>query len=402
MIRIANIGWLVTMRGEKLDPIMDAEVHIEGANIVYAGSRENAPSGTFVQEFDAGQQVVTPGLIDAHTHAVFGSNRADEFQLRAKGVTYQEIAAAGGGIKSSVLSTNSATEEELTNVGKAKMARMVRSGTTTLEVKSGYGLTPEGEEKMLRAAKRAASEMGLTIKRTFLGLHAVPTTKTRDEHVNEVAATDQYQAAWDQCEFVDIFVENGYFTANDARALAAAAKKRGKRIRLHVDQLSDGQGAALAAELGAISADHLEHTNQDGIRAMAQANVIPILLPASVHGLGKTRYPDARTMLNQGLPVVLATDLNPGSSPCFSLPFCMNLAMVYMKMSLQECLQATTINAAKSLGLEKTHGQLAPGFNADLVIWDVKMPQEIPYWIGAELANTVFASGKLIYESRKN
>lgn len=397
MIRIANIGRLVTMVDGGLNIIQDAEIHVEGKTITFAGSRNDALKCHFEQEIDVAGKLVTPGLIDAHTHTVFRGDRCSEFEKRCQGASYQQIASEGGGIRSTVAKTRQASDDELMESALSRLRKLVRNGTTSVEIKSGYGLDPATEARMLRIAGTAATAAGLTVKRTFLGLHAVPDSAQSSEQYIEEVLSDRYEEAWELCDYADIFVEDGYFTAHDAERLSDEVIRRGKGLRMHVDQMRDSGGAALAARLKAITADHLEYSSPEGIQQMAAAGTIPILLPASVHGLGKHQYPNARAMLNAGLPVVLATDLNPGSSPCYSLPFCMNLAVLYMKMTVEECLRATTVNAAQSLGLNEQKGQLKEGFDADLVVWDAKHESELPYWTGSELANLVLASGRVIF-----
>lgn len=397
MIRIANIGRLVTMVDGGLNIIQDAEIHVEGKTITFAGSRNDALKCHFEQEIDVDGKLVTPGLIDAHTHTVFGGDRCSEFEKRCQGASYQQIASEGGGIRSTVAKTRQTSDEELVESTLSRLRKLVRNGTTSVEIKSGYGLDPATEARMLRIAGTAASTAGLTVKRTFLGLHAVPVSAQSSEQYIKEVLSDRYEEAWELCDYADIFVEDGYFTAHDAGRLSDEVIKRGKGLRMHVDQMRDSGGAALAARLKAITADHLEYSSPEGIQQMAAAGTTPILLPASVHGLGKSQYPNARAMLDAGLPVVLATDLNPGSSPCYSLPFCMNLAVLYMKMTVEECLRATTVNAAQSLGLNEQKGQLKEGFDADLVMWDAKHESELPYWTGSELASLVLASGRVIF-----
>jgi imidazolonepropionase len=328
---------------------------------------------------DVGGRLVTPGFVDSHTHLCFAGNRADEWQMRARGATYEEIAAGGGGIMSTVRATREASKEELTAQVKKHIGWM-SAETVTFEVKSGYGLSLESELKMLRAAKLALGDTPHVL--TFLGAHAVPPEAgSRYDYLHEVL-DGMLPAVAPLVQFVDMFVEDGYFTPADAQLLAATALNYGLKVRLHVDQLQDGGGAELAAEVGAVSADHLEHASERGMRAMAQAGVFAGLLPGSVFGLRKDRYPEGRKMIDLDVPVCLATDFNPGSSPVASLPFCMRLAVDYMGMTPAEALTAVTINPAHSLGLQDRVGSIEVGKLGALVVYEIERYEEIPYWIG--------------------
>lgn len=401
---ITNIGQLVTMRGPNrprrgpelsdIGIVHDAVIQYDDEKITYVGSRSDAPQVAIEDDCrsDAAGYVVTPGLIDAHTHAVFAGSRADEFEQRALGATYQEIAAKGGGIMSSVRQTRAATWEKLGQDSLSHIDMMRACGTTTVEIKSGYGLDLANEKKMLEVAGALNSE-SMRVVRTFLGTHAVPPEfDSKDEYVDHVL-NQMLPTLKDECEFVDIFVEKGYFAHDDARRLSEVARGFGLGLRLHVDQMRDSGGARLAAELGAVTADHLEFTGDDGILALAQSNTLPVLLPGSVYGIRSDKYPDARKMIELGLPLVIATDFNPGSSPTPSLPFCMSLAMTKMGMSVAECLSACTINAAYSLNLGDQIGSLEPGKVADFIIWKYDDYREIPYWISGQPDLTVFNGG---------
>ena len=402
---IVNIGQLVTMRGparprrgvemSDIGILEDAVIQLEGELITFVGSRHDAPWIKANQTVDAGGFLVTPGLVDAHTHAVFAGNRAEEFELRAQGATYQEIAANGGGILSSVAKTRLATNADLKQETKSHLRWMRSCGTTTTEIKSGYGLDLESERKMLEVAGEFDSEL-FSIVRTFLGAHSVPPeAQSKDEYL-DLVINEMLPELKEEFEFVDMFVEENYFDQQDARRLATEAKRLGKELRLHVDQMRDSGGAALAAELGAITADHLEHTGEDGIRALAGSNTMPVLLPGSVYGIRSDRYPNAKLMMELGLPVVLASDFNPGSSPTPSLPFCMSLAMTKMGMSAAECLSACTINAAYSLNRGSKIGSIEPGKLGDLVVWNFRDYREIAYWIGGGLELTVMNKGGIL------
>ena len=402
---IRNIGQLVTMRGparprvgsemSDIGIVEDAELHIVDDKVVFAGPRIDAPKLDHSNETDALGKLVTPGLVDAHTHAVFAGNRADEFEQRALGATYQEIAANGGGILSTVAKTRAATEDELFEESRQHVEWMIRCGTTTAEVKSGYGLDLETELKMLRVAKRLETE-AIGIIRTFLGAHSVPReANSKSEYLDEVVNNMLPKVAI-ECEFVDMFVEDNYFTHDDARRLASKAKELNLGVRLHVDQMSDSGGAQLAAELGVVSADHLEFTGPEGIDALAKSKTFPILLPGSVFGIHSDIFPNARMMIESGLPVVLASDFNPGSSPTPSLSFCMSLAMTKMGISAAECLTACTINAAYSLNRGESIGSLEPGKAADMVVWDLKDYREIAYWTGHSPVRQVIKFGQVI------
>ncbi len=402
---IVNIGQLVTMsgssaprRGQEMSEIgivEDAVIHLENELITYAGPRLSAPEINSDSFIDAERMLVTPGLIDAHTHAVFAGNRADEFEQRALGATYQEIAASGGGILSTVAKTRAATKVELKEETKHHLRWMRSCGTTTAEIKSGYGLDLANEQKMLEVAGEFDSGL-FSIVRTFLGAHSVPPeARFKDEYLDTVI-NQMIPALRHQCEFVDMFVEDKYFNHDDARRYAKAAQSFGLQVRLHVDQMRDSGGATLAAEISAKTADHLEYTSEDGIRALANSQTMPVLLPGSVYGIRSDKYPDARFMIEQGLPVVIATDFNPGSSPTPSLPFCMSLAMTKMGMSAAECLTACTTNAAHSLNRGEKVGSLEPGKQADLVIWPYKDYREIPYWTGFQPELVVMKGGQIL------
>lgn len=335
-----------------------------------------------------GGRLLTPGLIDAHTHLIFGGCRAGEFVQRCQGATYEQIAASGGGIRSTLRQT--AACEDLVARGQKHLNWMLANGTTTLEAKSGYAMTVEGELALLEAYRELDRRGPQRIVPTLLALHAVPEGSTREAWVDQVMneLIPRVKEAG-LARFVDAFIEQGYFTSDDARRLATS----GLPLRLHVDQLTASGGAELAAELGASSADHLEQTGASGVAALAGSGTYPVLLPTSVYALRKSKYPDARAMIDAGLPVVLATDFNPGSSPTPSLPFVMNLACVMMGMSPAEALSACTINAAASLGLDAEIGSIEVGKRADLVLWDTDEPAHLAYWIGAPLVKRVWVGG---------
>jgi imidazolonepropionase len=327
--------------------------------------------------YDAGGRLVTPGLVDAHTHLVFGGDRLDDFEARSQGKTYVEIATAGGGIWRTVGATRPLTTEELAKRASHHFDLLRRHGTTVAESKTGYVLDRDGELRSLRALQSLRSR----IVPTLLAAHAYPKDQDPQAYLDMVCDELVPLAAREGlARDVDIFVEEGYFSHEDAERLALAARAHGLGLRMHVDQLADSGGAGLAARLGARTADHLEHTGADGIAALAEAGVTPVLLPGSVWGLGLSRYPLGREMVDAGLPVVLATDFNPGSSPVPSLPFCMALACRFMRMTPAECLTAVTVNAAATLGLEASRGALMPGMVADFVVWEAEDYRELAYW----------------------
>jgi imidazolonepropionase len=346
---------------------------------------------------DAGGRVLAPGFVDAHTHLLFGGNRAEEFEQRATGRTYEQIAAAGGGILSTVRKTRSASEDELLDSGRRRLGWLLRGGTTTIEAKSGYGLTVDSELAILRSYRKLSLEGPVEIVPTLLAPHAVPPEFAGNPHgyVEEVAVP-LVRAIREQglAEFADAFVEEGYFDAATLKPYLDEANRASLPLRLHVDQLREGGGAALASGWGAKTADHLEQMGPQGIAALRRSGVTPVLLPGSVFALGKSRYPDARQMIDKGLAVVLATDFNPGSSPVCSMAFVMSLACTQMRLTPAEALCAATVNAAYSLNRGHDRGTLEPGKRADMALHDVEDWREIPYWIGREGAWKVFAGGK--------
>jgi imidazolonepropionase len=373
--------------------IITGGVLIEGDRIVQVG--EIDPDGA--QIIDAGGKVVLPGWVDSHTHALFAGERIDEFQMRSSGQTYEQIAEAGGGIRSSVRATRAASEDELAEIGRKHAGWFLQGGTTTIECKTGYGLDLETELKMLRAMRRLATETPLTWVPTLLAAHAVPPEFEGDtDGYVDLVCSQIIPAAAGLAKYADIFVERGYFTPDHARRVMDIAGQHGLGIRMHVDQLTDTGGAALAAELGAISADHLEQTPPANMAGFAKSGTFATLLPASVYSLGLSKYPDARTWIDSGAPVVLATDFNPGSSPTPSMTAVLSLACTHMQMRPAEAVTAATINAAYSLGLGDDRGSIEPGKRADLAIYDVDDYRRIPYHFGLCLSSMVFIGGKQV------
>lgn len=396
---VVNCSELVTLAGPARprvrDEMRDLGVIRDGVMVVRDGIIANVGRrGEFdvpKDTIDAEGKVVLPGFVDAHTHPVFAGNRADEFEKRATGATYQEISAAGGGIRSTVRKTRAATEDELFAAASHYTQWFLRGGTTTIEAKSGYGLTLNDELKLLRVIARMSPIRAIP---TFLGAHEIPDEfrGCREDYIYLVIH-EMLPAARNLAEYCDIFCEPHVFPVGDARRILSAAKAHGFKLRMHVDQLQNAGGAELAAELGAVTADHLEHTGASGIEAMRDAHVQPVLLPGSVYSLESKRYPDARAMIEAGLAVVLATDFNPGSSPTPSMPMILSLASTQMKMTPAESITAATINAAYSLQRGAEIGSLEPGKRADFAIHDCTDLRELAYFFGVPSAATVYIGG---------
>jgi imidazolonepropionase len=355
---------------------------------------KNAGGGEVI---DAAGRVVLSGFVDAHTHLVFAGNRLDDFERRARGETYEQIAKAGGGIWSTVEKTRAASEQELFGQAKKRAQWFLRFGTTTAEAKSGYGLTVQDELKILRVMQQMSEAGPLEIVPTFLGAHAVPRNMTADEYVELVIDQMLPQIVTENlAEFCDVFCERGYFDTDQSRKILDAARKLGLKLRIHADQLSNSGGAKLAADLSATTADHLEKTDDKGIAAMKSAGIQPVLLPGSVYALGSIGYPRAREMIDAGLAVVIATDFNPGSSPTPSMPVILSLSCTQMKMSPAEAITAATINAAYSLGRGDRIGSLEPGKMANFSIFDCEDYRELAYWFGIPLTHSVYVRGQRV------
>jgi imidazolonepropionase len=414
-LAVVNCSQVVTLSGparprvgpemRHLSIISGGAMFVVGGRIEKVGTRDEIESliasrGVDCDVIDAGGRVVMPGFVDAHTHPVFAGTRAGEFEERAAGATYQEIAARGGGIQSTVNATRAATIEQLVAAGRRYAEWFLRNGTTTVEAKSGYGLTLEDELKQLRAIKRLDEETSLRYVPTFLGAHSVPPEylSRREEYVALIVNEMLPPVAREKlAEYCDVFCEENVFTAAESRQILSAARDQGLRLRMHADQLSLSGGAQLAAELQTTTADHLEHTDADGIAALKSAGVQPVLLPGSVYALGSSRYPAAREMIEAGLAVVLATDFNPGSSPTPSIPMVLSLASTHMKMSPAESITATTVNAAYSLGRGAELGSLEAGKTADFVIHDCDDYRDLSYFFGLEHPWKVYAAGQAVF-----
>jgi imidazolonepropionase len=382
----------------ELGIIRDGGILIRDGKIDSVGRSDEIEKEAAVAEVvDAGRRVVLPGFVDAHTHLVFAGNRLDDFERRARGETYEQISKAGGGIWSTVEKTRGASNADLLAQAKQHVQWFLRGGTTTVEAKSGYGLTVDEELKILRVTRQLSQETPLEIVPTFLGAHAVPHDISPDEYVDLVTNEMLPRVGQEKlAEFCDVFCEREYFDIQQSREILTRAKKLGLKLRIHADQLSNSGGAKLAAELKATTADHLEQTDEHGIAAMKAAGVQPVLLPGSVYALGSTRYARAREMIEAGLALVVATDFNPGSSPTSSMPMILSLACTQMKMSPAEAIAASTINPAYSLGRGDKIGSLEPGKLANFSIFNCDDYRELAYWFGIPQTHSVYVRGERV------
>jgi imidazolonepropionase len=409
ILAVVNIGQLVTLAGpararvgaelRELGLISGAALLVEDDRILAAGPyaelRGRIPADCTV--IDAEGRCVTPGFVDAHTHLVFAGNRAVEFEQRIAGASYQQIAAAGGGILRTVELTRAATEDELLAVARQHRDWMLRSGTTTIEGKSGYGLNRETELRMLRVLARLDAEGPARIVPTLLAAHTVPPefAGRREEYVRWIAGELIPEVAEaGLARYCDVFCDDHAFTVEESRTVLTAARSHGLRLRVHAEQFRPGTGAALAAELGAATADHLETVTEETLRFLQAAGVQPVLLPGSVFALGRTHYPPARTMVDLGLAIVLATDFNPGSSPIASMPFVLSLACLQMGLSPAEALTAATLNAAWSLDLGNRVGSLEVGKQGDFLVHEFTDYRELAYFIAVPARPRVFIAGR--------
>jgi imidazolonepropionase len=411
-LAVLNCSQLLTLAGARrprsggdlrqLSIIEDGAMLIGGSQIEAVGRRREI-EGLIKSDseiVDAGRRVVMPGFVDAHTHPVFAGIRANEFEQRTSGATYREIAARGGGIRATVRATRTASLADLVKTGKRYAQWFLRCGTTTIEAKSGYGLTIEDELKILRAIKQLNEETPLNYVPTFLGAHDIPYEyrSRRATYVSLVINEMLPRVAQEKlAEYCDVFCEEGAFTTEESWQILSAARCHGLGLRVHADQLTLSGGARLAAELNAATADHLEHTDTEGIMALKAGKVQPVLLPGSVYALGSNQYPAARQMIDAGLAVVLATDFNPGSSPTPSMPMILSIACTKLKMTPAEGIAAATINAAYSLGRGDQIGSLEKGKRADFVIHDCEDYRELAYFFGVEHAGQVYSGGRLAY-----
>jgi imidazolonepropionase len=382
-----------TMAGGRYALIPDAAILLDSGRIAWVGSRADAPAGG--APHDLGGRLVTPALIDCHTHLVHGGDRAAEFEMRLKGASYEEVARAGGGIISTVRATRAATVDDLVATALPRLDAMLAGGVATVEIKSGYGLDLETELRMLRAARALAAARPVTIRTTFLGAHAVPPefAGRADAYIDTVCIPALRAAhAEGLVDAVDAFCEGIAFSPAQVARVFDAARALGLPAKLHADQLSDLGGAALAARYVSLSADHLEYTTQSGVAAMAAAGTVAVILPGAFYTLRETREPPVAAFRTAGVPMAVATDMNPGSSPMTSLPLAMNMACTLFRMTPEEALAGATVHAARALGLTD-RGTLVPGQRADLAVWEAAHPAEIAYRIGATPLHALWTGG---------
>jgi imidazolonepropionase len=390
---------LITMQGDGLGVIEDGALAMLDGRIAWVGQSHDLPAEFRQAEgVDCRGQVVTPGLIDCHTHLVFAGNRAAEFAMRAEGKTYEQIAYAGGGIVSTVRATRAASEAELFAQSESRLVALMREGVTTIEIKSGYGLDLATEIKMLRVARAFGNTHPVHVTTTFLGLHAVPPefAGRQADYVRHVCE-DMLPAVVQEklADAVDAFCESIGFTPDQTRAMFEAARAHGLPVKLHAEQLSNQHGATLAAEYGALSADHLEHLDDTGIAAMKRAGMAAVLLPAAFYVLRETKLPPIAALRAAGVPMAVASDLNPGTAPVVSLLASMHMAATLFKHTPAEVLRGVTVNAAHALGLNTDRGTLAVGQRADVCVWPMCAAEELVYWLGGIAPTQVFVGGAL-------
>lgn len=393
---------LATMAGgAPYGAIRDGAIAVKDGRISWVGLRSEWQQKA-KQEHDARGAWITPGLVDCHTHLVYAGDRAAEFELRLKGASYEEIARAGGGIVSTVHATRAASDDDLIEATAGRLAQWMREGVTVVEIKSGYGLDLVSELKMLRVARALGAKLPMVVTTTFLAAHAVPEEYNgrADDYVALVCEEMLPAVAREGlADAVDAFCEGIAFSPAQTSRVFEAAGKPGLPVKLHADQLSDTGGAALAARFGALSADHLEYTSEAGVAAMAHAGTVAVLLPGAFYFLRETQLPPVEALRRHGVPIALATDNNPGSSPLTSLLLAMNLGSTLFRLTPDEALAGVTREGARALGMQATHGTLEVGKSADLALWEIGSPAELAYVIGANPCVRVVRGGRVVHEA---
>ena len=389
---LTGIGHLTTHDGE---PVMDAVVKVERGSVVYAGPGADAPDQGPSPRVECEGRAVMPGFVDSHTHLVFGGDRAAEFSMKMAGATYADLAESGGGILSTVAATRKTTEADLFEAAAKRVERMIAAGTTSVEIKSGYGLDLDTELLLLRVARRIGNELPVSVKTTFLGAHALP-PEFRSDRAGyvDLVIEEMLPAAAPLADYCDVFVEEGAFSVDEARRIFAAARGVGMGARVHADQLTHSGGAALAAEIGAVSSDHLDHVSEQDATALADAGVVAVLVPGASYMMRSPQAPGPM-LIEHGLTIALATDCNPGTSYFESMGPVVSLAVVQMGLTTEQAIHAATRGGALALGMEG-HGTITAGSAGDLVVLDAPFPAHIPYRPGTNLAWMTIKAGRVV------
>jgi imidazolonepropionase len=386
----------MTPGGAPYGAIEDGALGARDGAIAFAGARADLPSKAAARTIDAGGRWITPGLVDPHTHLIFGGERVADFERRVAGESYVAAAGSGSGIAHTVALTRAGDEETLFTAAARRLRTMIANGTTTVEIKSGYGLDVETELRLLHVARRLGRELGITVRTTYLGAHVVPPEYSgrRDAYLDLVCEQMLPRVAAERlADAVDVFCDTIAFSPSETERVLAAAQRLGLAVKLHADQIADSGGAELAARFHALSADHIEHTSDDGVAALARAGTVAVLLPGAYYYLRETAKPPVAALRAQGVPIALATDCNPGTSPVLTLPTALNMGCVLFGLTPEEALTAVTRNAARALGLND-RGELRAGARCDLALWDVGSPGELCYWLGANDCAGVVVAGE--------
>jgi imidazolonepropionase len=374
-------------------------IAVQSGQIAWTGAPDAVPAAYTALPRHAGQgALVTPGLVDCHTHLVYGGQRAGEFAMRLAGASYEEVAKAGGGIVSSVRATRAASEDELFASASARLRSLLAEGVCAIEIKSGYGLALEHERKQLRVARRLAAAHGVTVRTTFLGAHALPPEYAgRSQDYTDLVCREMLPAlhAEGLVDAVDVFCERIAFSLAETEQVFQAAQALGIPVKLHAEQLSDMGGAALAARYGALSCDHIEHLSQEGVAAMAAAGTVAVLLPGAYYTLRDTQLPPIAALRAAGVPMAVSTDHNPGTSPALSLLLMANMACTLFRLTVPEAIAGITVHAARALGLQASHGSIAAGRPANFVLWDLQDAAELAYWFGQRPVRAVVRHGRI-------